>query len=297
MRNIIEQIIEFYPDQNVIVSMESGDNASGRPGSLFPPPDSNPDAGLFLLENAQGVVEEALSICRIAAIRVTSAAYDERITYLPVPDPAPVGCEANCEAAIRAYLPVGTNASINAGGQTVANGVVIQQQFGMTVVQSGGNIDFVSNCKAEIITLASGVVTTRLRGIQAQLGGVVGGSTIADGSVVVFDNVVVDMAPSVTYSDVTGEFTILAAGNYFVAWWVAIAGAAAATNVSFAIQLNGAGNVFATTPNLIGNLDGTAFVSVGSVPSTIRLVNLTGDTVFLPEQDVVANIVILKVEL
>ncbi len=158
MRNVIRQIIEFYPDDNLSVSMESGDNASGRPGSLYIPPDSNPSAGLFLLENTQGVVEEALSLCRIAAIKITSADYDDRITYLPVPDPEPEGCDADCEASIRAYLPVGTNASINAGGQTVANGEVIQTQFGMVVLVQGADVIFVSTCKVEIITLANQVV-------------------------------------------------------------------------------------------------------------------------------------------
>ena len=154
MRNIIQQIIEFYPTNNLIVAMESGQNSSGRPGSLFPPPDSNPNAGLFLLVNTQGVVQDALSICRIAAITVNAASYNENITYLPVPDPAPTGCEADCEAAIREYLPVGTDAAVKAGGQTVASGEVIQSQFGMTVITGGNAVTFVSNCKAEIITLS-----------------------------------------------------------------------------------------------------------------------------------------------
>lgn len=134
--------------------MESGNNASGRPGSLLPAPNNNPNSGLFQLVNNQGVPEEALSICRIASITITSSTYNNAITYLPAPTPQPTGCDANCEAAIRTYLPVGTqNVDINAGGQTVAQGTVLKNEYGMTVVVGNNNSNptFVSSCKAEII--------------------------------------------------------------------------------------------------------------------------------------------------
>lgn len=114
MRNIIQQIITLYPSDNLIIAMESGNNASGRAGSLLPAPNNNPNSGIFQLVNAQGVPEEAVSICRIASIRITSSTYNENITYLPAPNPLPTGCDANCEVAIRSYLPVGTdNVDIN----------------------------------------------------------------------------------------------------------------------------------------------------------------------------------------
>lgn len=91
MRNVIQQLITLYPNDNLIVAMESGNNASGRPGSLLPGPNNNPNSGLFQLVNAQGVPEEALSICRIASITVTSSVYKDAITYLPAPDPLPTG--------------------------------------------------------------------------------------------------------------------------------------------------------------------------------------------------------------
>lgn len=154
MRNIIQQIITLYPNDNLIVAMESGNNASGRPGSLLPAPNNNPNSGLFQLVNAQGVPEEAVSLCRIASITITSSTYNEAITYLPAPDPSPTGCDANCEAAIRSYLPAGTpNVDINAGGQTVAQGTILRSEYGMVVVVGNNNSNpaFVSLCKAEII--------------------------------------------------------------------------------------------------------------------------------------------------
>lgn len=153
MRNIIEQIISLYPNDNLIIAMESGNNVSGRPGSLLPGPNSNPNAGLFQLVNNQGTPEEAVSICRIASITITSSTYNDNITFLPAP-PTSSGCDANCEAAIREYLPVGTpSVDINAGGQTVAQGTVLKSEFGMVVIVGNDNSNpaFVSLCKAEII--------------------------------------------------------------------------------------------------------------------------------------------------
>lgn len=155
MRNIIEQIILLYPNDNLIIAMESGNNVSGRPGSLIPGPNNNPQAGIFQLLNAQGVPQEGISICRISSITITSSTYNENITYLPAPNPLPEGCDATCEAALRSYLPVGTpGVSINSGGQTVAQGTILISEYGLVVVvgNNNSNPSFVSLCKAEIIT-------------------------------------------------------------------------------------------------------------------------------------------------
>ena len=148
MRNILQQIIQLYPMNNIIVAMESGNNASGRAGSLLP------NSGLLQLVNNQGTPQEAVPICRIAAVRISSAVYNDAITYLPAPVPAPEGCGADCEAAVRLYLPVGTTGvDINSGGQTVAQGTVLRNEFGMLVLVGPNNSDptFVSACQAEIL--------------------------------------------------------------------------------------------------------------------------------------------------
>ena len=116
MQNVLQQIIQLYPSDNIVVSMGSGNNASGRPSLLLPAQ----APGLLQLANNQGVPQEAVSLCRIAAVRITSATYNNNITYLPEPTPTPAGCAAQCEAAVRSYLPVGTTGvGINAGGQTL----------------------------------------------------------------------------------------------------------------------------------------------------------------------------------
>lgn len=154
MRNIIKQIISLYPNDVLNVAMESGNNVSGRPGSLLPGPNSNPNAGLFQLTNNQGVVEKTVSLCRIVSITITSSTYNNNITYLPAPSPIPSGCDSNCESAIRTYLPVGTTGvSIKSDGQTVAQGTILKSEYGIAVIvgHNNSNPSFVSLCKAEII--------------------------------------------------------------------------------------------------------------------------------------------------
>ena len=152
--NVLRQLITLYPTTTLNVGLESGGSVSGRPGSLLPPPNTNPNAGLFQLVNSQGVPEETVSICRITSVGLNGATYNNAITYLPAPAEPPAGCEANCEAAIRAFLPVGTQASISAGGTTVANGTVLRDEFGMIVVVGPNNSNpvFVSSCKIETIS-------------------------------------------------------------------------------------------------------------------------------------------------
>lgn len=154
MKNVIQQLITLYPTSNFVVSMESCNNASGKAGLLLLGPNNNPNSGLLQLTNAQGVPQEAVSLCRIASIRITSATYNQAITYLPAPVGVS-GCDTNCENAARTYLPVGTTGvDINAGGQTVGQGTVIRSEYGMVVLVGANNSDptFVSLCKAEIIT-------------------------------------------------------------------------------------------------------------------------------------------------
>ena len=155
MRNVIQQLIILYPTDNVIITMESGNNVSGRLGELLPGPNNNPNSGLLQLVNNQGVPQEAISLCRIASITITSSTYNNAITYLPAPSPISEGCDTDCENASRLYLPVGTaGAEINAGGQTVANGSVLISEVGMVVIVGPNNSNpaFVSLCKAEILT-------------------------------------------------------------------------------------------------------------------------------------------------
>jgi hypothetical protein len=135
-----------------------------------------------------------------------------------------------------------------------------------------------------------------LAGIQVQLAAVEAG-TVDNGAAVIFDTVVNDQSPNISYSAFTGDFTVTATGNYYVTWWVATDGAAAATTVTFAIELNGAGGVSASSPIVTGQLSGSALITVGAAPATIALVNTTGDTVNFAATPIQANIIIVEVSL
>ena len=135
MRNVLRQIITLYPTDNIEISMESGNNVSGRPGSLFPAPNTNPNAGLFQLVNAQGSPRKPFLFAGSPQSELQVPLIIIPSPYLPTPSPAPTGCGADCQAAIRAYLPAGTTGvDIKAGGQTVANGTVKTSVYGMLVI-------------------------------------------------------------------------------------------------------------------------------------------------------------------
>ncbi|MEF2782908.1 collagen-like protein [Erysipelotrichaceae bacterium HCN-30851] len=154
--NVITQLITLYPTDNAIIALESGDNVSGRLKELFPALNS----GLLFTADSKGNIQEAVSLCHIAFIKITSATYNNNIKYLPVPtdQSTSCNCECDCEKAIRSYLPVGTTGvNIKAGGQSVGQGSVLASQFGMIVV-GGPNAStptFISSCKLEIITKKS----------------------------------------------------------------------------------------------------------------------------------------------
>lgn len=136
----------------------------------------------------------------------------------------------------------------------------------------------------------------QLRGLQTDLiGG--GGTIIADGANVIFDTVLNDQSLNINYNAATGVFTITAVGNYLVSWWFAADGAAAATSVSFDLQLNGGTGSIGSSPIVSGVVTGNALITVGAVPATLALVNVTGDTVFVAPTLVQASLVITELAL
>ncbi|MEG1027749.1 MAG: collagen-like protein, partial [Oscillospiraceae bacterium] len=147
MRNILQQIITKYPTDTLVVSMKSGETATGRAGSLL----SGANAGLFQLINAQSEPQEAVSICNIVAVSITSASY-KAMDFLSAPSTLN-DCGADCNSAIRAYIPIDTNAKIKADGKTVADGKVVANADGMIVTVNENDLNpiFVSTCSIEIL--------------------------------------------------------------------------------------------------------------------------------------------------
>lgn len=152
MANIIQQIITLYPNNNLFITLSSGDAVIGTPNSIISSPNGNP--GVFEVINNQGNIQQLLSICDIDTIRIENAIYNNSISYLPSPNPIPTGCCTDCEETIRSLLPIGTaNASIITNTQIPSQGTVIKNEYGMVVLAdtNQNNVTFVSSCKIDLI--------------------------------------------------------------------------------------------------------------------------------------------------
>ena len=150
MRNIIQQIIALYPNNDIFVTLDSGDAVVGRPGSLILGP--NGRTGVFEVITSQNI-RQFLPICSIDTIQINNATYNDVIVYLPEPVPAPTDCCADCEATIRSLLPVGTSGvSIITNTQTPSVGTVIKNEYGMIVLANevSTNITFISSCNIDL---------------------------------------------------------------------------------------------------------------------------------------------------
>lgn len=150
MRNIIQQIITLYPNNDIFVTLESGDAVVGRPGSVILGP--NGRTGVWEVINPQNFTQ-LLSICSIDSIQINNATYNDAIVYLPEPVPATTDCCADCEATIRSLLPVGTSdVTIITSTQPPSTGTVIQNEYGMIVLanETTNNITFISSCSIDL---------------------------------------------------------------------------------------------------------------------------------------------------
>jgi hypothetical protein len=77
-----------------------------------------------------------------------------------------------------------------------------------------------------------------LQGIQVQAQNLAE-AFIIDGDPVLFDTVLINQTPDISYDAETGVFTITEPGNYFVSWWVTTGGSAGPVNMIFGVTLNG----------------------------------------------------------
>lgn len=154
MRNIIEQIITLYPNNELFISLDSGDALIGTPGQISLGP--NGKSGVFEVKISQGTFREFLSICSIDTITINNATYNESITYLPLPDSISTECCADCDYAVRETLPIGTSdVSIITNTQLTSQGDVIENKPGIVVLSNSNrnNITFISSCRIDLITL------------------------------------------------------------------------------------------------------------------------------------------------
>ncbi len=150
LRNIIQQIIALYPNNDISVTLNSGDAVVGRPSSLLIGP--NGHTGVFVVTNPQNF-EQYLSTCSIDTIQINNATYNDAIAYLPEPIPAPNDCCADCEGTIRSLLPVGTtDVTITTSTQPPSVGTVVKNEYGIIVLanEASNNVTFISSCSIDL---------------------------------------------------------------------------------------------------------------------------------------------------
>ena len=145
----------------------------------------------------------------------------------------------------------------------------------------------------------------QLRGLQATLTAASGG-TVADDFPIPFNNLISNNALGASF--VTGTVTLSRPGTYLVNWWVApeIAVAAVeadgqgskavqtATEISFAVSLNGQIISGSCAPVGTGQISGTALVTVTTTPATLQIVNDSGDGIVLAEVSAQAGLSITQ---
>ena len=132
----------------------------------------------------------------------------------------------------------------------------------------------------------------QLRGIQVLLTGA-GGALIPNGGSVLFNSVINNQTHDISYS--AGNFTISAPGNYFVTWWVATDNVVSLT-VTFEVRINGGGGIPGSSPLVVGQVNGSAFITINSAPAILTLVNNSGGTATLSSTPAQASIIITEVK-
>lgn len=144
----------------------------------------------------------------------------------------------------------------------------------------------------------------QLRGLEATFTAGAG-ATVADGFPIPFNNLVSNNVLGASF--VTGAVILNRPGTYLVNWWVApeiaqpavekerkAAVAQVYDEVSFAVTLNGQTVSGACAPSGTGQLSGSTFVTVTNTPSTLQVVNASGDNVFLAEVSTQAGLSITQ---
>jgi hypothetical protein len=80
-----------------------------------------------------------------------------------------------------------------------------------------------------------------------------------------------------------------------VNWWVAVDGAQASKTIVFDLLLNGVTISQTASPVVSTQVFGTALIEVATAPSTLKLVNNTGDDINIPKMSPQGNITIIRI--
>lgn len=140
---------------------------------------------------------------------------------------------------------------------------------------------------------------TRLRGLQLQLQGAYT-ALVGRGENVIFDVVIKDRAPFITYDMLTGTIAIQEAGIYCVSWWVSVDGIGNGTDIfiTFGIVTSTGEDIRACSPIVTGQVSGNALLEIDATvknPVILKLVNVTDGTIGFGQTSVKADLTIVNV--
>ena len=113
---------------------------------------------------------------------------------------------------------------------------------------------------------------------------------------VVFNETLTDNSRFISYDNETGVIEIFKQGNYLIDWDIVIEGSSREPCVRFGIEVNGEVVAASTLPVAVGQLSGQALVYVDQIPTTLRLINDSGETVQLSKFAPIANLRIVAIE-
>lgn len=133
---------------------------------------------------------------------------------------------------------------------------------------------------------------SELVGLQVQLTDET--STIDNNSPFIFNSLFNDVTDAVSYDSATGLFTITETGNYYIDWWVAVDGSPIAVTIDISLVTSNGIVATSSTPILSDQMSGNALISVTEAPITFRLVNTTGNEIFIGPTTVKANLTIIN---
>ena len=138
--------------------------------------------------------------------------------------------------------------------------------------------------------------TTQLRGLQVQLQDPEAIS-VGPGAPVIFDTVINDLSPFLSYNAGTGEITISQTGVFYIDWWVSTDGIGGGTDVvpTFSITTSQGDDIQASSPLQTGPVTGNALIEVLASPITLQLVNATDSTIGFGATPIKAGLTIINV--
>ena len=117
--------------------------------------------------------------------------------------------------------------------------------------------------------------------------------TITTGDPIIFNTLIENTSPNISYNNSNGRFTLSATGVYYVSWNVQTSGAGPSTFVALGIEIIGKTTIQNSVNLPLTQISGNAIINVTTTPTRIRLINTTGQDLFIDTVPVQANISII----